>query len=118
MQAAAAATLLRGSPGEEPQAGWSTLITLLRGRVLPVLIFSFPRPQVLRSGAKCGPFLDSAADLLSALSLEERELLESVTERGYPLRTAVLALQKSGYRSAEKVRTADVPNHRLQLTAS
>ncbi|CAG05534.1 unnamed protein product, partial [Tetraodon nigroviridis] len=61
------------------------------------------RRQVLRSGAKCGPFLDSAADLLSALSLEERELLESVTERGYPLRTAVLALQKSGYRSAEKI---------------
>lgn len=62
-------------------------------------------PQVLSSGAKCGLFFDSAAELLSALSQEERELLETVTETGCPLRTAILALQKTGYRSAEKVKT-------------
>lgn len=66
-------------------------------------ILSSPRRQVLRSGATSGLFFDSAAELLSALSQEERELLEAVAEGGYPLRTAIVALQKTGYRSAEKV---------------
>lgn len=57
----------------------------------------------MRSGAPSGLFFDSAAELLSALSLEERELLEAITEGGHPLRTAIVALQKTGYRSAEKV---------------
>ncbi|XP_030587021.1 ubiquitin-associated protein 1-like isoform X2 [Archocentrus centrarchus] len=61
------------------------------------------RKKVLTSGASRGVFFDFAAELLTALSQEERELLETITERGYPLRTAILALQKTGYRSPEKV---------------
>ncbi|KAJ8343936.1 hypothetical protein SKAU_G00312650 [Synaphobranchus kaupii] len=47
--------------------------------------------------------LDSLAELLSALSQEERELLEAVTERGYPLRSAILALQRTGPQSPEQI---------------
>lgn len=61
--------------------------------------------QALRTGGSRGVFFDSAAELLSALSQEERELLETVTEKGYALHTAILALQKTGYRSPEKVGT-------------
>ncbi|XP_068170200.1 ubiquitin-associated protein 1-like isoform X2 [Antennarius striatus] len=61
------------------------------------------RRQALRTGGSCGVFFDSAAELLSALSQEERELLEIITDRGYPLRTAILALQKTGYHSPEKI---------------
>ncbi|XP_061532061.1 ubiquitin-associated protein 1-like [Phycodurus eques] len=52
---------------------------------------------------RTGGFLDSATELLSALSQEERELLEAVTDKGYPLRTAILALQKTGYNSPDKL---------------
>ncbi|XP_057693589.1 ubiquitin-associated protein 1-like isoform X2 [Corythoichthys intestinalis] len=52
---------------------------------------------------RTGGFLDSATELLSALSQEERELLEAVTDRGYPLRSAILALQKTGYNSPDKL---------------
>ncbi|XP_070828826.1 ubiquitin-associated protein 1-like [Chaetodon trifascialis] len=61
------------------------------------------RQKVMRTGGPCGVFFDSAAELMSALSQEERELLETITERGYPLRTAILALQKTGYRSPDKI---------------
>ncbi|XP_069564311.1 ubiquitin-associated protein 1-like [Brachyistius frenatus] len=54
-------------------------------------------------GVSRGFFFDSAAEFLSVLSQEERELLETITEKGYPLRTAILALQKTGYCSPEKV---------------
>ncbi|XP_057199781.1 ubiquitin-associated protein 1-like isoform X1 [Triplophysa rosa] len=47
--------------------------------------------------------LDSSVELLSALSPEERELLAAVTERGYPLRTAIIALQKKGRQSPEQI---------------
>lgn len=102
--AAEAATFLRRSPGQEPQTGSSLVSTPIK--LLPCFAqvrVPFPRHQVLRSGAKCGLFFDSAAELLSALSQEERELLETITEKGYSLRTAIRALQKTGYRSAEKV---------------
>lgn len=46
---------------------------------------------------------DSSAELLSALSPEERELLGAVTARGYPLRTAIIALQKTGQRTPDQV---------------
>ncbi|CAN9507323.1 unnamed protein product [Ophioblennius macclurei] len=46
--------------------------------------------------------LDSA-ELLSALSPEERVLLEDLVDRGYPLHMAVLALQKTGHQSPDKV---------------
>ncbi|XP_044050404.1 ubiquitin-associated protein 1-like isoform X2 [Siniperca chuatsi] len=61
------------------------------------------RRQALRTGGSPGVFFDSAAELLSALSQEERELLETITERGYPLRTAILALQKTCYHNPEKI---------------
>ncbi|XP_041652676.1 ubiquitin-associated protein 1-like [Cheilinus undulatus] len=59
--------------------------------------------QARRTGSSCGLFFDSVAELVSALSQEERELLESITEKGYPLRTAILALQKTGYHSPDKI---------------
>ncbi|KAM6409762.1 ubiquitin-associated protein 1-like [Rhynochetos jubatus] len=45
------------------------------------------------------PQLDSAADLLSALSQEERDLIEPVIALGYPTRKAILTLQKTGKQS-------------------
>ncbi|XP_054692180.1 ubiquitin-associated protein 1-like isoform X1 [Grus americana] len=42
---------------------------------------------------------DSAADLLSALSQEERDLIEPVIALGYPARKAILTLQKTGRQS-------------------
>ncbi|CAN9499409.1 unnamed protein product [Ophioblennius macclurei] len=71
------------------------------------------RKKVLTTAGNRGVFFDSAAELLSALSQEERELLETITERGYPLRTAILALQKTGYRSPEKVLKYLVASDRL-----
>ncbi|XP_074534461.1 uncharacterized protein LOC141796995 isoform X2 [Halichoeres trimaculatus] len=61
------------------------------------------RQKAFRTGGSPGVFFDSAAELMSALSQEERELLKSITEKGYPLHTAILALQKTGYNSPEKV---------------
>ncbi|XP_016888365.1 uncharacterized protein LOC103380499 [Cynoglossus semilaevis] len=63
--------------------------------------------QVLRTSGSKGVYFDSTAELLSALSQEERELLETITENGYPLRTAILALQKTGYHSPDKVGMAE-----------
>ncbi|XP_056243114.1 ubiquitin-associated protein 1-like [Seriola aureovittata] len=71
------------------------------------------RQKALRTGGSCGVFFDSAAELLSALSQEERELLETITENGFPLRTAILALQKTGYRSPEKILKYLVASDRL-----
>uniref|UniRef100_A0A8C0EPN1 Ubiquitin associated protein 1 like n=1 Tax=Bubo bubo TaxID=30461 RepID=A0A8C0EPN1_BUBBB len=42
---------------------------------------------------------DSAADLLSALSQEERDLIEPVIALGYPPHKAILTLQKTGRQS-------------------
>ncbi|XP_038557998.1 ubiquitin-associated protein 1-like [Micropterus salmoides] len=47
--------------------------------------------------------LDSSAELLSALSAEERELLGAITARGYPLRTAIIALQKAGQQTPDQI---------------
>ncbi|XP_028440337.1 ubiquitin-associated protein 1-like [Perca flavescens] len=71
------------------------------------------RQKTLRTGGSRGVFFDSAAELVSALSQEERELLETITEKGYPLRTAFLALQKTGYHSPEKILKYLVANGRL-----
>ncbi|XP_015249241.1 PREDICTED: uncharacterized protein LOC107096871 [Cyprinodon variegatus] len=61
------------------------------------------RRKVLTTPGSREVFFDSAAELLTALSQEERELLQTITEKGYPLRTAILALQKTGCQSPEKV---------------
>ncbi|XP_040893983.1 ubiquitin-associated protein 1-like [Toxotes jaculatrix] len=71
------------------------------------------RQKVLRTGSSRGVFFDSATELLSALSQEERELLETITENGYPLRTAILALQKTGYSTPEKILKYLVASDRL-----
>ncbi|XP_066184330.1 ubiquitin-associated protein 1-like [Sylvia atricapilla] len=42
---------------------------------------------------------DSSADLLSALSQEERDLIEPVIALGYPTQKAILTLQKTGRQS-------------------
>uniref|UniRef100_A0A3Q3RLU0 UBA domain-containing protein n=1 Tax=Mastacembelus armatus TaxID=205130 RepID=A0A3Q3RLU0_9TELE len=72
-----------------------------------------PCNQALRTGGSHGVFFDTAAELLSALSQEERELLETITEKGYSLHTAILALQKTGYRSPEKILKYLVASDRL-----
>nr|XP_043892572.1 ubiquitin-associated protein 1-like [Solea senegalensis] len=69
--------------------------------------------QAMRTGGARGVFFDSTAELLSALSQEERELLETITEKGYPLRTAILALQKTGYHCPEKILKYLVARERL-----
>ncbi|XP_029138260.2 ubiquitin-associated protein 1-like [Labrus bergylta] len=69
--------------------------------------------QGLRTGSSCGVFFDSAAELMSALGQEERELLETITEKGYPLRTAILALQKTGFHSPDKILKYLAASYRL-----
>lgn len=51
---------------------------------------------------------DSAADLLSALSQEERDLIEPVIALGYPARKAILTLQKTGRQSLGQVGGAGI----------
>ncbi|XP_026149718.1 ubiquitin-associated protein 1-like [Mastacembelus armatus] len=46
---------------------------------------------------------DSSAELLSALSPEERELLGTITARGYPLHTAIIAMQKTGRQTPDQI---------------
>ncbi|XP_039989694.1 ubiquitin-associated protein 1-like [Xiphias gladius] len=70
------------------------------------------RQKTLRTRYSHGVYFDSA-ELLTALSQEERELLETITENGYPLHTAILALQKTGYRSPEKILKYLVASDRL-----
>ncbi|XP_076984339.1 ubiquitin-associated protein 1-like [Tamandua tetradactyla] len=53
-------------------------------------------PQPLNSHSL---YPDSAVDLLSALSQEEQDLIKSVVALGYPLRRAIMALQKTGRQS-------------------
>ncbi|XP_018429450.1 PREDICTED: ubiquitin-associated protein 1-like [Nanorana parkeri] len=46
---------------------------------------------------------DSSGDVLQALSQEERDVIEAVTSMGYPIRRAIIALQKMGGQSLEQV---------------
>ncbi|KAI7812232.1 putative ubiquitin-associated protein 1-like [Triplophysa rosa] len=46
---------------------------------------------------------DASADLLCALSEEERDLLEAVTKHGYTLHTAIMALQRTGPKSPDQI---------------
>ncbi|XP_052458898.1 ubiquitin-associated protein 1-like [Carassius gibelio] len=64
---------------------------------------SFSPPAPSRPLSSHAAVLDSSVELLSALSPEERELLVAVTERGYPLRTAIITLQKTGRQSPEQI---------------
>ncbi|KAL8197452.1 UNVERIFIED_CONTAM: hypothetical protein K2H54_025089 [Gekko kuhli] len=58
-----------------------------------------PRPGAQPFPGSHGTHPDSTADLLSALSQEERDLIEPVLALGYPTRRAILALQKTGKQS-------------------
>ncbi|XP_062404154.1 ubiquitin-associated protein 1-like [Sardina pilchardus] len=57
---------------------------------------------------------DSATELFSALSQDEKELLDVITERGYSLRTAIIALQRTGLRKPEQVLSYLVACKRLR----
>lgn len=46
---------------------------------------------------------DSSSEVLAALSPEERELLKAITGKGYPLQTAIIALQKAGHQTSDQV---------------
>nr|XP_055049004.1 ubiquitin-associated protein 1-like isoform X1 [Misgurnus anguillicaudatus] len=46
---------------------------------------------------------DASADLLCALSEEEKDLLEAVTKHGYTLHTAIMALQRTGPRRPDQI---------------
>ncbi|XP_072004743.1 ubiquitin-associated protein 1-like isoform X2 [Engystomops pustulosus] len=46
---------------------------------------------------------DHSGDVLLALSQEERDVIEAVTSMGYPLRRAMIAMQKMGGQSLEQV---------------
>lgn len=46
---------------------------------------------------------DGSGDVLLALSQEERDVIEVVTSMGYPLRRAMIAMQKMGGQSLEQV---------------
>lgn len=61
------------------------------------------RPDSLRAPNTTSA-VDSSAELLSALSPEERELLGAITARGYPLHTAIIALQRTGQQAPDQVR--------------
>uniref|UniRef100_A0A4W5Q9V2 UBA domain-containing protein n=1 Tax=Hucho hucho TaxID=62062 RepID=A0A4W5Q9V2_9TELE len=71
------------------------------------------RQTALRPRSSHGIGCDSSAELLTALSQEERELLEAITEQGYSLHTAILALQKTGRRSPQQILSYLVASDRL-----
>ncbi|XP_023958704.2 ubiquitin-associated protein 1-like isoform X1 [Chrysemys picta bellii] len=58
-----------------------------------------PPSAALRHPSSHRTHPDSTADLLSALSQEERDLIEPVIALGYPIRRAIIALQKTGRQS-------------------
>lgn len=63
---------------------------------LPPLV---PEPQPLITN-RSHP---DSADLLSALSQEEQDLIGPVVALGYPLHRAIVALQKTGHQSLSQV---------------
>uniref|UniRef100_UPI0037E79827 ubiquitin-associated protein 1-like n=1 Tax=Semicossyphus pulcher TaxID=241346 RepID=UPI0037E79827 len=64
---------------------------------------SCTKPPAASSHRSLPSSLDSSAELLSALSPEERELLGAITARGYPLHTAIIALQKTGRQTPDQI---------------
>lgn len=46
---------------------------------------------------------DSTSEVLAALSPQEKELLKAITGKGYPLQTAIIALQKPGHQTSDQV---------------
>lgn len=62
-----------------------------------------PASAPARPPSSCRSQPDPAADLLSALSQEERDLIEPVIALGYPTHKAILTLQKTGRQSLSQV---------------
>ncbi|KAL4613262.1 ubiquitin-associated protein 1-like [Arapaima gigas] len=62
-----------------------------------------PTASIAQTLASHTSVLDSSAELLSALSQEEQDLLETIVAQGYPLRTAIITLQKMGKQSPEQI---------------
>ncbi|KAK9971366.1 hypothetical protein ABG768_024736 [Culter alburnus] len=96
----------------QSSAGCSDTSPAISTNCLPSECISRPAPKAQGSSSPLAPsrplnshaaVLDSSVELLSALSPEERELLAAVTEQGYPLRTAIIALQKTGQQSPEQI---------------
>ncbi|XP_043083829.1 ubiquitin-associated protein 1-like [Puntigrus tetrazona] len=61
-----------------------------------------PSPHGVRPRTSAG-LQDAHADLLCALSQEERDVLEAITRHGYTLHTAILALQRTGPKSPDQI---------------
>ncbi|XP_051754831.1 LOW QUALITY PROTEIN: ubiquitin-associated protein 1-like [Ctenopharyngodon idella] len=96
----------------QSSAGCTDTSPAISTNCLPSECNSRPAPKAQGSSSPLAPsrplnshaaVLDSSVELLSALSPEERELLAAVTEQGYPLRTAIIALQKTGQQSPEQI---------------
>ncbi|MBN3286614.1 UBA1L protein, partial [Polyodon spathula] len=62
-----------------------------------------PPPSASRPLSSHTFYPDSSADLLLALSQEERDLLEPVIGQGYPMHAAIWALQKIGKQSPDQI---------------
>ncbi|KAK1150064.1 ubiquitin-associated protein 1-like [Acipenser oxyrinchus oxyrinchus] len=62
-----------------------------------------PPPSASRPLSSHTFYPDSSADLLPALSQEERDLLEPVIGLGYPMHAAIWALQKIGKQSPDQI---------------
>ncbi|CAL8291595.1 unnamed protein product [Boreogadus saida] len=61
------------------------------------------RQKTPRGVGPRGVSFDHSEELLSALGEDERELLGAVTRKGFPLRKAILALQKTASRNPEQI---------------
>ncbi|XP_077066412.1 uncharacterized protein ubap1la isoform X2 [Siphateles boraxobius] len=80
--------------------------TLLQPRPSSAGQLPSARPQPASHGVRprtSAGLKDSPLDLLCALSQEERDLLEAVTQQGYTMRTAILALQRTGPKSPDQI---------------
>ncbi|KAL4622654.1 ubiquitin-associated protein 1-like [Arapaima gigas] len=60
-------------------------------------------PSVTQSLGSQSANPDSSMELLSVLSEDERDLLQAITEQGYPLRTAIAALQRTGRQTPDQI---------------
>nr|XP_001343852.1 ubiquitin-associated protein 1-like [Danio rerio]XP_017209784.1 ubiquitin-associated protein 1-like [Danio rerio]XP_017209785.1 ubiquitin-associated protein 1-like [Danio rerio] len=97
----------RRKPAIVRTSGRRSLHTLLQPRPssagpLPSCRRQKPSSHVVRPRTSAG-LQDAPADLLCALSQEERDLLEGVIKHGYTLHTAILALQKTGPKSPDQI---------------
>ncbi|XP_048087734.1 LOW QUALITY PROTEIN: ubiquitin-associated protein 1-like [Alosa alosa] len=120
-------TLRSISLSDQRSSRKKTSITVSKKSQAPVPTIRYTKPSVLslcsfpRPPPACGEprplgshaVVDSSVELLSALSDEERDLVEAITEHGYSLRTAIIALQKTREHSSEQILNYLVACNRL-----